>query len=654
MKPEAVRAELTEQAERGGPRAAARPMPRWLALLEAVAFFAVGVLLINFLYSGSGGASGDEIGVSGHDSFYHVKMAEMLPRVGLVDQFPWLRFCYFRNEGDQFVSHHYGFHAYMVPFIELSKLLGGDALRGGRWAMAFSFGMLLVVFRALLVAGEVPWRWMWLALFFLLPAQFFLRHAFVRAIDPSLVLMALILLFVFQKRTIPAMLATVAYTQLYLGAVMFAPVLIVLYALARLLGPPGDRGFPWVIVLCTALAWTVGVLTYPYASGMFEFLELQVFGSGLSPDISVGREWQPYQDVWWFAQMCGASLSVWAVGVVLRLRRGPAVDAPTLTLVLANFAFLLLTFKARRFIEYWPFFCLLSSAYLLAPVLRSLSAWLGGELRSAGLSPRHDSLLRGAALIAGGCIAAASVWLACWLAPSRQLLSSAWIWGCVAAPVLIGLIQVALRCGAIAWPAEFRVLGGASAAVLLVCGTAAGGAIGLTATRNETRCQYDLAALREMMAYVQSNSQPGEVIFTDDWDIFPVYFYYNSHNNYIVGLDPKFTHQRRPDLWERYVKISRGQVPADVEAEVPQPDGTRRREKLHVTLQDIRSQFGCDWVIVDKDHHQLTAKLSEARGFAELVWPPGSFMETRNAPFHLYHIRGGSSPASAPAPNARP
>ena len=58
---------------------------------------------------------------AGRDSFYHIKMAALLPEHGLVKTFPWLEFTYFTDEGDAFVSHHYGFHAMLVPFVKLSQ-----------------------------------------------------------------------------------------------------------------------------------------------------------------------------------------------------------------------------------------------------------------------------------------------------------------------------------------------------------------------------------------------------------------------------------------------------------------------------------------------------------------------------------------------------
>jgi hypothetical protein len=126
------------------------------------------------------------------------------------------------------------------------------------------------------------------------------------------------------------------------------------------------------MVLVTAIAWTLGVVSYPYAGGIFEFLRLQIFGSGLSPDIEVGREWKPYSDAWFLVTMAAPLLATWVAALLLRLRMGPRLTAEDMTLMVLQFLFLMLTFKARRFIEYWPPIGLLSAAYLAAPPLSEI------------------------------------------------------------------------------------------------------------------------------------------------------------------------------------------------------------------------------------------------------------------------------------------
>ena len=91
-------------------------------------------------------------------------------------------------------------------------------------------------------------------------------------------------------------------------------------------------------------------------------------------DIPVGREWKPYVGMWWFVRMCGPLLAVWTAAVIARLRWGPPLRSRELTLLLLHFAFLVLTLKARRFIEYWPVFALLSAASLAHPVMERITA----------------------------------------------------------------------------------------------------------------------------------------------------------------------------------------------------------------------------------------------------------------------------------------
>jgi len=509
--------------------------------------------------------------VPGHDAFYHIKMASLMPQVGLLREFPWLKFCYFTDQGQAFMSNHYGFHALLVPFVKLSRWLTGDELPGGRWAICTFFGLLLVLFDRLLVIARTPWRWLWLPLFVLLPFQFFTRHAFVRANTPSLVLMLLILLLMFRRRYVWMAFAIALYVHLYNGGVIFGPLIVGLYVVAWVIAPREDRRIPWRLIAWSIGGWIVGIIMHPYRYGMGEFLRLQVFGSGLSPDIRVGSEWKPYSDLWWFAQMSGVTLGLWGAAVFTRLRIGKPANAEELALLLINLVFFVLTLKSRRFIEYWPLFCLLSAAYLVAPVLGELAQ---GIQRRAGPRSRACGALMGPI----GALAIAAV-----------IVSISPTWRNV---------------------------------------------------RRGARCEYDLPAIRAAMDFLKEQSQPGDVVFTDDWDIFPFYFYYNSHNHYIVGLDPIFTHARRQDLWARYVKITQGQIPSDVQLETRGADKKTTVQTLHVSLRDIRDHFGAKYVVTDRDHKPLAEKLEAAKGFAELIYPSTSYAQSRDAPYLVFRVRG--------------
>jgi hypothetical protein len=686
----------------------ARGALRLLTAVECLAVFILGVAMMNFFYANAAKRPGAEIGAPGHDSFYHTKMAAMIPEVGVLRTFPWLRHAWFREHGDAFVSHHYGFHMLLLPFVQLAHAQTGDYLPGARWAMAAIFGANLLLFNLLLKTGDVRWRWLWIALLLLGPDQFFMRQTFIRAIGVSLMMMQLVLLMLLQRRYIWAALAIAAYVHIYLGAVTYVPVLVASLAAAMVLGPRGDRESPWRMVGWSVAGWAIGVLTYPYFSGMLEFLKMQIIGTGLSPDIEVGQEWLPYSDPWWFARMAGVTLMVWVLALCARLRSGPHLSAHELGLLLINFAFLVLVLKARRFIEYWPLFSTLSAAWMARPAMDGAAKSVARFFSDRSVETRRWMIGLGGVWLAAGAFVllwygvrtrGAVMVLAEWPTWSIVLallllgpLSRIWAmghestWGrtlprivpiLLIGSLLVGCVALAMRqgyganlwpprlaIGSLAWAivagiyisiplallwlsrrskplptfkAVARSGGGLLAAlacvgfVLMLGGARLGGVGGSAA------CMYDLPAIRELMAFLQKNSSRGDVIFTDDWDTFPVFFYYNSYNNYIVGLDPKFTHARRPDLWERYVRITRAQTPCT--RQVMMDSQKRVTKSIDIRLTDIRTEFGAKFVIVDRDHRNFAAKLAKAPEFAELIYPRGSYEECGDAPYLLFRVR---------------
>lgn len=64
----------------------------------------------------------------------------------------------------------------------------------------------------------------------------------------------------------------------------------------------------------------------------------------------------------------------------------------------------------------------------------------------------------------------------------------------------------------------------------------------------------------EASEWLIQNTEPGERIFHTDWDDFPRLFFYNTHNTYLVGLDPTYMQLYDPDLYDEWVAITRGKV----------------------------------------------------------------------------------------------
>ena len=69
---------------------------------------------------------------------------------------------------------------------------------------------------------------------------------------------------------------------------------------------------------------------------------------------------------------------------------------------------------------------------------------------------------------------------------------------------------------------------------------------------------YDLYA--GASAWLVQNTPAGERVFQTDWDDFPRLFFYNTHNTYLAGLDPTYMQLYDADLYDTWVKITRGEI----------------------------------------------------------------------------------------------
>jgi hypothetical protein len=94
-------------------------------------------------------------------------------------------------------------------------------------------------------------------------------------------------------------------------------------------------------------------------------------------------------------------------------------------------------------------------------------------------------------------------------------------------------------------------------------------------TRNYT--QYRNASL-----WLADNTPQGARVFATDWDDFPEMFYWNTHNTYLLGLDPTYMYLHDGPLYLRWRSITRG--------EVENPGAV------------IRDDFDSGWVFTDVQH----------------------------------------------------
>ncbi|GAB4258478.1 MAG: hypothetical protein Kow0054_21870 [Deferrisoma sp.] len=62
--------------------------------------------------------------------------------------------------------------------------------------------------------------------------------------------------------------------------------------------------------------------------------------------------------------------------------------------------------------------------------------------------------------------------------------------------------------------------------------------------------------------WLERNTGEGEVVFNVDWDRFPMLFFHNRKNRYVVGLDPNYLYYYEPELYNRWEFIAKGKSAA--------------------------------------------------------------------------------------------
>lgn len=277
------------------------------------------------------------------DSAFHVAVAGLIRRHGILHDFPWTAFSYL---ADHYADKELLFHLVLAPFVGL-----------GPWAACRIVGavlgalVLFVVYR-ILRAGRVPLAGVWALAALGSSGSFVLRLAMVR---PHLLSIALGLVITFaaaRRRVLPLAIACFLYPLSYI-AWHTALALVVVVSAAELLA--GRRPSPRVFA-AAAGGLLAGVLVHPnfpenlrlFWVQNVEILVGKAWGGAAGFDL--GPEFQPFSPAGVLRQMTFPLL----LGAVATARswRARRDDPLPLAFSLVALAFLAATLRTQRFIEY--------------------------------------------------------------------------------------------------------------------------------------------------------------------------------------------------------------------------------------------------------------------------------------------------------------
>ncbi|HYP25936.1 MAG TPA: hypothetical protein VE262_04380 [Blastocatellia bacterium] len=449
-----------------------------------------------------------------NDGYYHIRWSRMLreaaPRLPDFKVLPLTTL----NERD-YVDHHYLFHVMLAPFTF------GDMRVGAKLAAALFASLGLTALFALLVAWRVPFRWLWLAPLVASSEPFLYRMSMTRAPSLAVAFLGVGAYLIFRRKL--AWLAALSFAFVWFYSLF--PLILTFAAAHAVAVYVNERRIDLSAFGASSLGVLAGLLINPYfPQNIVLFREHLLMKITASYSVSVGMEWYPYE-TWVILGGSAVAFAVYFAGLVgFRPERARRNLKPLFFLIVATM-FLLLAFKSRRFIEYWPPFAVVFGAITLAPYLARVSR--------ARIRKFSDNAIAA-------------------LAASALLVASLTTIGVV-------LLQAHSSIASEASPYAYR---GAS-------------------------------------EWLAQNTEPGSMVFNTDWDDFPMLFYYNPNNAYIVGLDPTYLHDADPELWRLYERITLGDEsdPAPI----------------------IRERFGAKYVFTD-NYHTDFLNVADLSGDFETVY----------------------------------
>ncbi|MEA3249358.1 MAG: hypothetical protein U9Q03_03310 [Patescibacteria group bacterium] len=324
------------------------------------------------------------------DSFYHARIAAMTMESGPVRDFPWLPYT---TLSENFADHHFLYHIALIPFIAIWGPLAGTKIAAALFG-ALAILAVYTLMRTLRVRFPCVFALMLATL-----DNFMFRMNLAKTSSLSIIILMLGIVAMMRRK--PWLLAPLAfiYVWTYAGwpilsviAAAFLVSALVVRLLERrfkdrLIRPGNDPVSVGIKALvATVIGSAAGLVINPFFPANLKFYLAQIGHITVlnySEVIKVGVEWYPYPfmaivrqngSLFFIATIVFAllvSALVWKKEAGSALRPFGRCNATAIVFIaLLTTAFLILTLKSRRHVEYFIPFMMLLNAVMFTAVMR--------------------------------------------------------------------------------------------------------------------------------------------------------------------------------------------------------------------------------------------------------------------------------------------
>lgn len=298
------------------------------------------------------------------DSFYHAKMSLLMRDNGLViKDFVWLPFTVLRTS---YIDHHWLYHIFLIPFVTFFPPLIGIKI-----ATVFLAVLMAMIFYWLLKKLAVKYPWFYV-LILITSSPFIFRLGLAKTSAFSIIFLLVGYYLLAKKRHWLLMALSFFYVWLY-GGFILLPVISFFYALGEMSVLKFKMKLKQFLLTFKPLGFSLlgmalGLIINPYFPKNLYFYWVQVIEVAVvnyQKTIGVGAEWYPYMpfDLLGKLPLLFILLFLAILVFVLKSRRRTVNEW---TLLFLTLAFLLLTVKSRRNVEYFVPWAMLFSAVAIS------------------------------------------------------------------------------------------------------------------------------------------------------------------------------------------------------------------------------------------------------------------------------------------------
>lgn len=420
--------------------------------------------------------------------------------------------------------------------VALIPFTAGELVQSAKWASVLFATLAFMCIWWLLHSQQVPYAWLWVLGLLAISTTFWYRMSMTRPLSLALAMMVIALYLLFTRRYRWLLPLSFLFVWLYDAF----PLILIITGIYVLSVGVIERRFELRPLVYAGLGVGLGMLINPYFPDNVIFTYRHIFPKVTEATaVRVGNEWYPYSTATLLENSPLALVALLSGTLALGLQER-RMDVRTLTSFLLAAFFGLLLFQSRRFIEYFPPFALIFAALAWAPLLVRSSKAIANE---------------GAVDTRGT-----------WKQKIIEFMRQAKTWLPVAFLALLVLAGMAYTM-----PGAQRLMQSISPS----------------------------GRYAKVAAWLEHNTSPGERIFQTDWDDFPRLFFHNTHNTYLIGLDPTYLQLYDSTLYDEWIKITHG--------DVEQPSFS------------IATHFGARYVMSDLNHQNFIDQ-AEADPAMELVY----------------------------------